>query len=152
LPRHQSVCRYGDRLRADHWNLGTLSTWQADRQLRGMIPSEDSSAGKQRLGHQQAGQFLTALLAGGSGPSSTVQPRVETSVHSAGDASAQEHRQGSDGAQAGGPVVLDLRNGREYSPSLGVRFVRETARNRTWCEVELRPYDWRPAPRKESSN
>ena len=26
---------YGPRLRADHWNLGTFSTWQADRQLRG---------------------------------------------------------------------------------------------------------------------
>jgi hypothetical protein len=25
--------------------------YQADRHLRGMIPSEDSSAGKQRLGH-----------------------------------------------------------------------------------------------------
>src|SRR5580765_4425474 len=26
---------YGTRLRADHWNLGTFSTWQADRHLRG---------------------------------------------------------------------------------------------------------------------
>jgi len=51
-------------LRADHWNLGTFSTWQADRQLRGMIPSEDSARASSRIGaHQQAGQFLTALLA-----------------------------------------------------------------------------------------
>jgi transposase len=26
---------YGPRLRADHWNLGTFFTWQADRHLRG---------------------------------------------------------------------------------------------------------------------
>lgn len=32
----------------------------------------------------------------------------ERSVHSPGDAAAQKHRQGSDGTQAGDPVVLDV--------------------------------------------
>jgi hypothetical protein len=33
---------------------------------------------------------------------------AETPLHSPGDASAQEHCQGSDGAQAGDPLVLDV--------------------------------------------
>ncbi len=57
----------------------------------------------------KAGQLLVALLAGGGGPSGGAYPsRLATSVHSPGDASAQEHCQGSDGAQVGSSVVLDV--------------------------------------------
>jgi transposase len=67
---------------------------------------EDSSGGKH---HQQAGQFLVALLAGGGSPSGRTCPsRLETSLHSPGNASEQEHCEGSDGAQAGGSLVLDV--------------------------------------------
>jgi transposase len=94
----------------DHWNLGTFSTQQADRQLRGDDSERELQCWQAAIGaHQQARQFLTALLAGGGGPSGSAYPsRLETSVHSPGDAPAQEHCQGSDGTQAGGSVVLDV--------------------------------------------
>jgi len=38
----------------------------------------------------------------------TKQSAVATSIHSPGDASAQEHCQGSDGAEVGGSLVLDV--------------------------------------------
>jgi hypothetical protein len=71
---------------------------QADRHLRG----DDSERGlqwwKATFGHQQTRQFLTALFAsGGRTGGGTRQPGVESPVHSSGDASAQEHCQGSDG-------------------------------------------------------
>ncbi len=52
--------------------IGTPSRFQRGKQIGtyvGMIPSEDSSAGQQRLGHiRQARQFLVAILAGGRQP------------------------------------------------------------------------------------
>ena len=48
--------------------------------------------------HQQAGQYIAALLAGGSIASSgAVEPRLATSVYAPGDASAKEHCQSGDG-------------------------------------------------------
>jgi hypothetical protein len=57
----------------------------------------------------KARQLLVAILAGGGSPGgSTNQSGVATSVHSPGDASAQEYCQGSDGAEPGGSLVLDV--------------------------------------------
>ena len=67
---------------------------------------------------------------------------MATSVRSLGDASAQEHCQGSNGAQAGSPLVLDVAKRLRLFAVVGVRFVRGTARYRTWCEVEHRPLGW----------
>ena len=93
--------------------IGTWERFHCGKQIGnyvGMIPCEDSSARKQRLGDiQQTRQLLVALLAGGGRPGgSTKQSGVATSVHSPGHASAQEHCQGSDGAEAGGSLVLDV--------------------------------------------
>ena len=62
---------YGTRLCVDHRNSESVSSWQADRQLRG----DDSVRGLQcrqaTTGtHQQARQFVVALLAGGGSASS----------------------------------------------------------------------------------
>jgi hypothetical protein len=54
-----------------------------------------------------AGKPVDRLAGGGSPGCSTNESGVATSVHSHGDASAQEHCQGSDGAEAGGSLVLD---------------------------------------------
>ncbi len=72
--------------------------------MRALVPASNGWA------HQQARQFLVALLVGGGSPSGSAYPsRVATSVqHSPGDTSAQEHCQGSDGAQTCDPVVLDV--------------------------------------------
>jgi transposase len=54
--------------------IGTPTRFQRGKQIGtyvGMIPSEDSSAGKTAIGsHQQARQFVVALLVGGGGASS----------------------------------------------------------------------------------
>ena len=93
--------------------IGTPTRFRCGKQIGtyvGMIPSEDSRAGKQRLGaHQQARQLVVALLAGGGRPGgNTMQSAVATSIHSLGDASTQEHCQGSDGEEARGSLVLDV--------------------------------------------
>ena len=51
--------------------IGTPTRFERGKQIGtyvAMIPSEDSSAGKQRLGHISR-QFVVALLAGGGGAS-----------------------------------------------------------------------------------
>ena len=132
------------RVRVDHRNSGAVSPWQADRHVGG----DDSERGLQRWQatagtHQQTGEFVAAIPTGGGGPGGgTHQPGLETSVRTPGDASAQKHRQGCDGAQAGRSLVLDVAEWMCVLVVAGVRFVRGTARYRTWCEVEHRPLDW----------
>src|SRR5260370_13631220 len=93
--------------------------------------------------HQQARQFVVAFLAGGGGPSGGAkQSGVATSVHSPGGASTQEHCQGSDGAQAGGSLVLDVAEWVCVFTFVRVWFVRGAARYRTWWEVRHRPLGW----------
>jgi transposase len=91
--------------------IGTPTRFQRGKQIGtyvGMIPSEDSSAGKQRLGHISR-QFLVALLVGGGGASSGADSsRLAASVHAPGDASTQKHCQGRDGKTVGSSVVLDV--------------------------------------------
>jgi hypothetical protein len=54
-------------------------------------------------------QFAIAILAGGVGPGGgSDSPGLETSLHAPGDASTQEHCQGSDGTADGDSVVLDV--------------------------------------------
>jgi transposase len=93
--------------------IGTPTRFPRGKQIGtyvGMIPCEDSSAHKQRLRtHHQARQFLTALLVGGGSSGGGTNPSgLETPLHSPGDASTQEHCQGSDGAPDGDSVVLDV--------------------------------------------
>jgi hypothetical protein len=130
-------------LRVDHWNSESVSSRQADRQLRG----DDSQRGFQWRqatagAHQQARQLVVALLAGGGCPGgSTNQPGVETSLCTSGDASSPEHCEGSDGAASGSSLVLDVAEWLCVFAIVRVRFARGTARNRTWCEVEHRALD-----------
>jgi transposase len=52
--------------------IGTPTRFERGKQIGtyvGMIPCEESSARKQRLGHISKRQFVVALLAGGGGPS-----------------------------------------------------------------------------------
>ncbi len=93
--------------------IGTPERFHCGKQIGtyvGMIPCEDSSAKQAAVGaHQQTRQLFVALLAGGGRPGgSTKQSGVATSVHSPGDASTQEHCQGSDGAEVGSSLVLDV--------------------------------------------
>jgi hypothetical protein len=54
----------------------------------------------------------------------TQQPELATSLRTPGDASAKEHCQGSDGAQAGSSVVLDVAERLRIFAVGRVRFAR----------------------------
>jgi hypothetical protein len=56
---------------------------------------------------------------------------VETSLHTSGDASKQEHSQGGAGTQTGSSLVLDVAEWLRVFAVVRVRFVRGTARYRT---------------------
>ena len=93
--------------------IGTPERFHCGKQIGtylGMIPCEDTSAGKQRLGHiSKQGNSLMRFFAGGSRPGGgTGQPALAASVHALGDASASEHCQGGHGAPDGGSFVLDV--------------------------------------------
>ena len=127
--------------------IGTPARFQCGKQIGtyvGMVPSEDSSAGKQRLGHisKQGNSLLRFLLVEAAQAAARSNPEWRRSLHSPGDASAQEHCQGSDGTASGGPLVLDVAEWQCVFAVVGVRFVRGTARYRTWCAVGRRALDW----------
>ena len=68
-----------------------------------MIPSEDSSGGKQRLGHisKQGNSLLRFLLVEAAQAAARIHPEWRRRYIAPGDAAAQEHSQGSDGASDG---------------------------------------------------
>jgi len=90
--------------------IGTPTRCQRGKQIGtyvGMIPCEESSARKQRLGHfSKQGSSLLRLVAGSSPGGGTDQPAPAASVHAPGDASTQKHCQSCDGTADGGMVVI----------------------------------------------
>ena len=63
-------------------------------------------------------------------------------VFSPGAATGTEDRQGRDGTQARGSVVLDAAQGMGLRAVEQVRFARGTTRTSPWCAVEHREIDW----------
>ena len=86
--------RWFERLLAE---LG-FELWQIGTYV-GMIPCEESSARKQRLGHisKQGSSLLRFLLVGAAQAAARIHPHSETSVHAPGDASTQKYCQASNG-------------------------------------------------------
>ena len=67
---------------------------------------------------------------------------MAASVCAPGDASTQEHCQGSNGQETRCSVVLDVAQRLGLFAIGQFRFERGKARNRTWRELERRPLDW----------
>jgi transposase len=91
--------------------IGTPERFRRGKQIGtylGMIPSEDSSAGKQRLGHisKQGNSLLRYLLSEAAQAAARFNPHLETAVHAPSDATLQEHCQGRDVTPHGGSLVL----------------------------------------------
>jgi transposase len=75
----------------------------------GLIPCEDSSAGKQRLGHiTKQGSSLLRFLLREAASRSTLGFGLQTTVRASGNAPAKEHRQGGHGPKTRGSDVLDV--------------------------------------------
>jgi transposase len=127
--------------------IGTPSRFHRGKQIGnyvGIIPSEDSSGGKQRLGpiSKQGNSWLRFLLVEAAPAAARIHPDWRRRyLHLA----MRRHKSIAKVAM-GRRLAVRLywmwRNGCEYSQSL--EFVRGAARYRTWCEVERRAVDGAP--------
>ena len=93
--------------------IGTPERFARGRQIGtyvGMIPTEDSSADKQRLGHisKQGSSLLRYLLVEAAQAATTLQPALAASVPALGRAPTPEHREGRQGTPTRDSVVLDV--------------------------------------------
>ena len=101
---------YRAGLRSRHWDAGSVSLRQTDWQLHRAHSVRGLQCPPATVGtHQQAGQYIVALLAGRSSASSrTVQPGLATSVCAPDDAAGKKNCQSGHGQKTRGSVVLDV--------------------------------------------
>src|SRR6202011_1215981 len=115
----RSGCADRISFRADHRESGSVSVWQADRELSrtgalGRFQWEPATA----RAHHQTGEFDVALLVGGGCPSyGTKHSGMAQQVFPPGHATRKENRQGGDGAAPGDCSVLDVAQGMELRAS-----------------------------------
>jgi Transposase len=122
---------------ADHRASGTVSLWQAGSELSRAGAGRRVQRGSATTRtHQQAGQSVATLLAGGSGAGHGAQrPGVAAQVFSSGVATGKKNRKSRHGTAFGGSPVLDVAAGMGLRAMEEVGSARGPARNRRWCAV-----------------
>jgi transposase len=125
--------------------IGQAERFQGGKQVAsylGLVPLEDSSGNRRRLGHiTKQGSSILRFLIGRSGSdyraqsSSMAQPILLPD-----DEAGTEDRQGRHGASVGRLSVLDDAPRMGLSAVDRVRFARGAARKSPWCAVEHRAY------------
>src|SRR5208283_905301 len=131
-------------LRADPGPSGSVSVWQADRELPrfgavGRVQRTAAAVGT----HHETRQLAPAFSAGGGGASYGAQrSRMAPPVFSPRAATRTEDCQGRDGTETGGSSVLDVAQGMGLPAVDKVRFARGRARKSRWCAVQHRVIDW----------
>ena len=108
----------------------------------GLVPLEDSSGNRRRLGHitKQGNALLRFLLVEAAQVTARSPPGMAQPLRPPDDAAGTENRQGRHGEEAGGSLVLEDAQGMGFGKVNKVR--RGKARNRRWCEVEHRAIEW----------
>src|SRR5216683_275651 len=138
----RSGCADRTGFRVDHGESGSVSVWQADRELSGVgavggLERESATTGA----YHQTGEFDVALLVGGSCPSYGTQPSgMAQPVFPLDDAPGPEDRQGRHGAQTRHSLVLDVAQGVGLRAGEKVRFARGPARKSPWCASRTPSY------------
>ena len=109
----------------------------------GLIPSEHSSGGKQRLGHiSKQGNASVARPAGGGGArGGALGAGVAAAVRPPGDEEEPLDCRRCDGAQAGGALVVVVEVGTRQRADRRVRFARRAACLAQWGAVDPRRAD-----------
>ncbi len=93
--------------------LGPVERFESGKQVSsyfGLIPSEDSSGGKQRLGRisKQGSSFLRFLLVEAGQTAARLRSAAETLLSPPGGAQKSRRRQGGRGQKVGHAVVPDV--------------------------------------------
>ena len=118
--------------------IGSTKRFACGKQIGsylGLIPCEDSSANRQRLGHisKQGNTLLRFLLVEAAQAACPLRRGVATEVFTPGHAAGSPDRQGSHGAQTRCQFVLEVAQGMELRPGCKVRFARGRVRKtRPW--------------------
>ena len=127
--------------------IGSAERFACGKQIGsylGLIPCEDSSANRQRLGHisKQGNSLLRFLLVEAAQAAVRGDAEWRRKYATPGDAAGSPDRQGSHGTQTRRQFVLDVAQEMGLPTGCKVRFARGTARNRPWCGVNHRRLDW----------
>ncbi len=127
--------------------IGTPERFPCGKQIGsyiGLVPAEDSSAGRQRLGHisKQGNALLRYLLGEAAQAAVRCDADWRSSVMCIWRCVEKKHCQGGHGAKNRRAVVLDVAEWLGVWAVGSVRFARGTARNRTWRALGRRPLDW----------
>ena len=133
--------------------IGTSERFPCGKQIGsyiGLIPAEDSSAGRQRLGHiSKQGNALLRYLLGEAAPwqRCVVMPTgvVPVRVRIWRCAEKKTLCQGGHGTKNRRAIVLDVAERLGVWAVGSVRFARGRARNRTWCTLGRRDLFGHPA-------
>ena len=113
----------------------------------GFVPCENSSAGRQRLGHisKQGNKLLRFLLVEAAQVAVRLIP-LAAPLSAPGDAPRSPHRESGHGTQTCRSLVLDVAQRLGLFAVSRVRFARGTARGNPWWAVDHRGLDGGPAP------
>jgi transposase len=110
--------------------LGPSDRFESAKQVGsyfGLIPSEDSSGGKQRLGRisKQGSSFLRFLLVEAGQTAARLDPQLKRFYRSPGGAQESQRRQGGRGQKTGHAVVPDVARRLDVHATLSGRYAGE---------------------------
>jgi hypothetical protein len=112
----------------------------------GLIPQEDSSSDKRRLGHisKQGNELLRCLLVGAAHAGPPARSGVAPAVCALVEEQAPRRRQSGDRAQAGHSVVLDVALRARLRASQRAQFARGAVRVPQWLRLKAENLIGRP--------
>jgi Transposase IS116/IS110/IS902 family len=127
---------------AGHRQRGPFRLRPADRQLGGLVPAEDSSGQRRRLGHisKRGNTLVRFLLVEAAQMTVRKNPRWRNQFFNLAMRRGKDRESGH-GGQIGGSFVLDVAPRMEVQRTRKLRFARGTARTSPWCAVNHRPND-----------